>query len=68
MTAAVAWSEIEAERGEGEGLWPRKAVASPEPDIVRGIAEEDDLEGGREFKSGAIAGSFYGLGIGWRGR
>lgn len=47
---------MEAERGElGEGLWPRNTVDSPEFDIARDIAEDEDLEGGSEFKSGAIA-------------
>lgn len=58
MTAAAACRDVEAERGDGEGLWPRKAVPSPAV-IVRGIfgdPEVDlDLEGGREFKSGAMA-------------
>jgi hypothetical protein len=62
FTVAAAWREFVAERGEGEGLWPRKAVASPEFDIARDIAEDGDLDGGREFKSGAIAAWFYGLG------
>lgn len=68
MTAAAACKDVDAERGDGEGLWPRKAV--PSPVIVRviiGDPEVDlDLEGGREFKSGAIAGQFkYGLELGW---
>ena len=52
---------MEADRGEGEGLWPRKADASPEFDDVRAIAGEPDtdLEGGREFRSGAIEASLY---------
>lgn len=49
------------ERGEGEGLCPRNAVVSPELDNARPMAEEDDLEEGKEFRSGAIAaGVFYG--------
>ena len=52
--------------GEGDGLWPRKAAAaaSPEFDIVRVMTGDPgiDLEGGSEFKSGAIEDLFYGLG------
>ena len=53
------------ERGEGEGLCPRNAngADSPELDNARPMAEEDDLEAGREFRSGAIAAGvvvFYG--------
>jgi len=63
FTVAAAWSEFVAVRGEGDGLWPRKAVAvavavavaSPGFDIARDMAEDEDLDGGREFKSGAIA-------------
>jgi hypothetical protein len=63
LTAAAAWRDVEAERGEGEGLWPRNAAASPELDSVLDIAGEPDkdLEGGREFRSGAIEASFYGF-------
>lgn len=63
--AAAAWREVDTDRGEGEGVWPRRAAASPEFDTARGIVgdpERDiDLEGGREFKSGAIAAVLYGL-------
>jgi hypothetical protein len=48
---------VEAERDRGEGLWPRKAGASPEFEIAR--AMEGDREGGREFKSGAMAALLY---------
>lgn len=59
LTAAAAWSDVGAERGDGEGVWPRKAaaaVASPDPENVRVIAGDPDneREGGSEFKSGAI--------------
>lgn len=59
---------MEADRGEGEGLWPRKAAASPELDRVRVIAgdPEIDREGGREFRSGAIEASLYEARIGRR--
>jgi len=42
---------------------PRNAVPSPELDIVRAIVAEPDidLEGGREFKSGAMT-LLYGIG------
>lgn len=60
MTAAAACKDVDAERGDGEGLWPLRTV--PSPVIVRvitGDPEVDlDLEGGREFRSGAIAGWF----------
>lgn len=54
FTAAVAWSEDDRERGEG--LWPRRAAASPEDASARAIDgdPDPDREGGREFKSGAI--------------
>lgn len=70
MTAAAAWRDVEADRGEGEGLWPRKAAASPEFDIVRVIAgdPDTDLEGGRELRSGAIEALLYGARIGGGGR
>ena len=55
-----------ADRGEGDGLWPRKAAAaaSPEFDIVRAMMGDPDidLEGGSEFKSGAIGALLYGPG------
>ena len=56
LTAAAACSEVEAVREEGEGLWPRKTVASPVLALARFICgdPDNDLEGGREFKSGAI--------------
>lgn len=56
---------MDADRGEGEGLWPRKAAASPELDSVRAIDGDPDidLEGGSEFKSGAIGASLYGARI-----
>ena len=68
MTAAAAWSDVEA-LGEGIGLWPRTAVLSPEFDTERFIAGDPgiDREGGKEFRSGAIADwelLLYGDGIG----
>ncbi len=48
---------MDADRGEGEGLGSRREAASLGVDEVRAIvvdAEDIDLEGGREFKSGAI--------------
>jgi hypothetical protein len=56
LTAAAAWREVEAERDNGEGLWPLRAAASPEVEIARAIDGDPDidLEGGSEFKSGAI--------------
>jgi hypothetical protein len=57
---------VGADRGEGDGLWPRKAAAaaSPEFDIVRAMMGDPDidLEGGSEFKSGAIGALLYGPG------
>lgn len=66
MTAAAAWRDVEADRGEGEGLWPRKAAASPELDSVRAIDGDPDidLEGGSEFKSGAMKLRYMELGSG----
>jgi hypothetical protein len=51
---------VEAVREEGEGLWPRKTVASPVFALARFICDDpdNDLEAGREFKSGAIELSF----------
>ena len=61
LTAAAACKEVEAVLEEGDGVWPRKAVpASVFVMIALDIevcvfVAEFDLEGGREFKSGAIA-------------
>jgi hypothetical protein len=54
FTAAVACSEDDRDRGDG--LWPRRATASPEDAIARAMEgdPDPDLEGGREFKSGAM--------------
>jgi hypothetical protein len=62
LTAAAACSEVEGDLEEGVGLCPRAWVSSPElPEIVLVIFDdaeiETDLEGGREFKSGAILSS-----------
>jgi hypothetical protein len=64
FTAAAAWREVEADLGVGDGVWPLKAVAaSVLLDIVRAMADEVvvaddvDLEGGKEFRSGAISGA-----------
>jgi hypothetical protein len=48
---------VDAERERGEGLCPRRAAPSPEFEIVRVIDGDPDIDrdGGREFKSGAIA-------------
>lgn len=53
LTAAAAWSEVDADLGDGEGLWPRKAVASV-LEMPLAIAGElvIDLEGGKELRSG----------------
>ena len=66
FTAAAAWSEVDADLDSGEGLCPRRAAPSPEFDIARAIDGDPDIDrdGGREFKSGAIAASFYGSRIG----
>jgi len=65
LTTAVAEREVEADRGDGEGVWPRKADASVDAGIARAIAGEAGVEreGGREFKSGAIGALFYRTGI-----
>lgn len=70
MTAAAA-ERVVADRESGDGLWPRKAAASPELESARAIDGEPDVEvereGGREFKSGAIAAPIYGIGqVGYR--
>ncbi len=57
---------MEAERGEGEGLWPRSAAASAEPGMDRvmfGELVEIDLDGGKELRSGAMVdvGLLYGM-------
>jgi hypothetical protein len=64
FTAAAACKEVEADRESGDGLCPRKAVASPELDIARAIDGDPDIdrEGGSEFKSGAISALLYGQG------
>lgn len=60
LTAAAACREVDADRGEGEGLCPRRGANSPEFDEIVLVIFDDvpetemDLEGGREFKSGAI--------------
>ncbi len=63
MTAAAAAREVEADRGLGDGLCPRREVSSPELEMVLVIVGDPDkaldLEGGSEFKSGAIG--RYGL-------
>lgn len=60
FTAAAAWREVDADLESGEGLCPRNAAPSPEFDIARAIDGDPDVErdGGREFKSGAIVGSY----------
>lgn len=64
FTAAAACKDVEADRESGDGLWPRKAAASPELDIARAIDGDPviDREGGREFKSGAIFVLWPGIG------
>lgn len=59
LTAAAAWREVDAARGDGEGLCPRTptdAGCSPGCGIARDMEGEavDDREGGSEFKSGAM--------------
>ena len=62
LTVAAACREVEADLGDGDGVWPRKVVpASVLFVIARAIEDEAeveetvDLEGGSEFRSGAIA-------------
>lgn len=65
MTTAAAESVV-ADRDIGDGLWPRKAAASPELESARTIDGEPDVEvereGGRELRSGAITAPLYGMG------
>jgi len=54
---------LDVDRDSGEGLWARRAAASPGLDGFDGGRDiegdpDTDLEGGREFKSGAIEGLY----------
>ena len=54
LTAAAACREVEADLGDGDGLWPRRPAISPLLLVlIRDIEPpEIDREGGRELRSG----------------
>jgi len=58
LTAAAACSEVDVEREDGDGVWLRMVAASVEVVMVLGRMGDGesgvDLEGGREFRSGAM--------------